>query len=102
MKKSVESLVLVMLLSSCASVPDSAAVGDPASTAAEIARLEERWTVAFNSHDTQFIESVMAPEFVVVGSGGTQRHTVTTRADWMRVWLGPEQHPYEAKVLTCR
>lgn len=86
-------------LCGCASLPDHRQVQDASATAAEVRRLEERWTTAFNDRDTRFMNQVLAPEYVLLASGRAQGANITRRDDWMRVWLGPKRLPYEAKVL---
>jgi ketosteroid isomerase-like protein len=99
MTKWAVALAMAALLSGCASLSASRQVHEPGAAAAEVRRLEEGWTTAFNNRDTRFMEQVMAPEYVLVSSGGPQGAIVTRREDWMRVWLGQERLPYEARVL---
>jgi ketosteroid isomerase-like protein len=79
-------------------VPSSQEVDEPAAAAAEIERLEQSLTTAFNNRDTRLMEQVMAPEYTLF-SAGTGGASFTKRADWMRVWLSQERLPYQAKVL---
>ena len=90
---------MTAFLCGCASLPDHRQANDPNIAAAEVRRLEERWTTAFNSRDTRFMEEVMAPEYALLSSGRTAGANLTRRDAWMRVWLGPKRFPYEAKVL---
>lgn len=90
---------MAAFLAGCASLPAEGDAGDSIAAEAEVRRLEEAWTVAFNNRDTPFMERLLAAEYVLVASGRTQEANITRREDWMRVWLGPEQIPYEAKVL---
>jgi hypothetical protein len=53
-------------------------------SAAEVRRLEESWTTAFNARNTSFMEQVMAPEFALLSSGRTP---------------GAKRVPYEAKII---
>ena len=91
--------IVVVPLSGCAPLSASQQLNEPSAAAAEVRRLEEGWMTAFNNRDTRFIEQLMAPEYVLVSSGGTQGANTTRREDWMRVWLGQERLPYKAKVL---
>jgi ketosteroid isomerase-like protein len=93
------ALAMSALLSGCASVSAGRQVDGPRAAAAEVKRLEEGWTQAFNNRDLQFMEQVMAPEYVLASSGGPQGTNITRREDWMRVWRGKDRLPYEAKVL---
>lgn len=93
------ALVFSALLSGCASLPVGRQVDDPRAAAAEVRGMEESWTRAFNNRDARFMEQVLAPEYVLVNFDGPQGTNFTGREDWMRVWLGPNQLPYEAKVL---
>lgn len=93
------ALAMAVHLMGCASSSAGRGVDEPSASAAEVRRLEEAWTTAFNNRDTRFMEQVMAPEYVLVNSGGPQGANVTRRDDWMRVWLGQERLPYEARVL---
>ena len=86
-------------LCGCASLPDHRQVDDHQIASAEVRRLEESLTTAFNSRDTRFMEQVIAPEYALLSSGRTTGANLTRRADWMRVWLGSKRFPYEAKVL---
>ena len=88
-----------VFLSGCASLPDQRHINDPRVSAAEVRRLEESWTTAFNTRNTGFMEQVMAPEFALLSSGRTPGANITHRHDWMRVWLGPKRIPYEAKII---
>ena len=100
MSKWAVALVISALLPGCASVPGGQQVNTPRDAAAEVQRLEENWTAAFNNRDTRFMEEVLAPEYVLVSAGGPQGMNITRREDWMRVWLDETQLPYEAKVLS--
>ena len=86
-------------LCGCASLPDQQHNGDPRVAAAEVRRLEESWTAAFNNQDTRFMEQVMAPEFALLSSGRAPGAIITRRHDWMRVWLGSKRVRYEAKIV---
>lgn len=99
MSKWAVALAISALLSGCASLSAGRQVDDPRAAAAEVKRLEESWTTAFNNRDSRFMEQVMAPEYVLASSGGPQGANFTRREDWMRVWLGQDRLPYEAKVL---
>jgi ketosteroid isomerase-like protein len=99
MSRAALPLVVAAILSGCVSSPDRRQTEDPLAAAAEVRRLEDSWTTAFNGRDVQFMEQTIAPEYILVNSGGPRGANVTPREDWMRVWLGPEQVPYEAKVL---
>ena len=88
-----------VFLCGCASVPHHRQVAADSDSAAEVRRLEDRWTTAFNDRDTRFMDRVLAPEFVLLASGRAQGANFTRRYDWMRVWLGPKRLPYKAKVL---
>ena len=99
MSKWIVALPIMALVSGCASMSAGRQTVDPSAAAAEVRSLEEQWTTAFNNRDTRFMEQVMAPEYVLVSSGGPQGANVTRREDWMRVWLGQERLPYEARVL---
>ena len=99
MRAWVVALALTALFSGCATLPAHEQADEPLAAAAEVKRLEESWTTAFNDRDTRFMEKVMAPEYVLVSSGGTQGANITRRDDWMRVWLSQERLPYRAKVL---
>ena len=99
MKNWAVPLLIGAFVSSCVSLSAHRGTIDPLAVAADIKQLEESWTTAFNSRDTDFMQRTLAPEFVVVASGGTQGINITLRKDWMKVWLGPEHHPYEAKTL---
>lgn len=99
MSKSVWPLALLAILSGCASWSPRRQMIDPRADAAEVRRLEESWTAAANQRDTRFMEQFLAPEFTLVSLDGPKGASFTRREDWMRVWLGPNQLPYEAKVI---
>ncbi|QNN65432.1 nuclear transport factor 2 family protein [Sphingomonas rhizophila] len=99
MSKWAVALAISALLSGCASLPDKRQAGDTRAAEAEIRRLEEGWTTAFNNRDTRFMKDVMAPEYVLFSAGEPQGRNVTNRDAWMRVWLRQDSLPYEAKVL---
>ena len=99
MSKWAVALAVPALLLGCASLPEWRQGDDPRAAAAEVKRLEEGWTTAFNNRDSRFMEQVMAPEYVLATSAGPQGATVTRREDWMRVWLGQDRLHYDAKVL---
>ena len=99
MSKWAVALAISALLSGCTSLSVVRQVDDPLVAAAEVKRLEERWTTAFNNRDTRFMNEVMAPEYVLFSAGGPKGMNITRREDWMRVWLGQDQVPYEAKIL---
>jgi len=93
------ALATSAVLSSCSSWPAERHLDDPSAAAAEVRRLEEGWTTAFNKRDTRFMEQVMAPEYTLASSGGQQGTNFTNREGWLRVWLDQAPLPYEAKVL---
>lgn len=99
MSKLIVALASAALLSNCASLSADQRADGALAAAAEIRGLEEGWAKAFNNRNTRFMEQVMAPEYVLVSAGGPQGATTTRRDDWMRVWLGQERLPYEAKVI---
>jgi ketosteroid isomerase-like protein len=99
MRKWVLVLTMATLASGCASMSPRPQGDEAQATLADITRLEDEWTRAANNGDTSFMEEVMAPEYVLVGAGGPRGANITSRKDWMRVWLDGEQLPYEAKVL---
>ena len=99
MRVSSLALAIMAVLSGCSSLSPRNGIDDRSAAVAEVRQLEERWTAAFNARDARFMEQVMAPEFVLVSSGGPGGAVFTHRADWMRVWLGPVQTPYDAKVV---
>jgi hypothetical protein len=51
---------------------------------AEITRLEQQWGQALLSRNFDFIESIVAPEFKLVGAGPKGELAITPRAQWMR------------------
>jgi ketosteroid isomerase-like protein len=87
------TLGVAVLATSCATMPKAPEAQAPAQAAAEISQLESAWATAFNGRDTGFMERVLAPEFTLFSG------VLTRRDDWMKVWLGPERLPYEAKVI---
>jgi ketosteroid isomerase-like protein len=99
MSKWTPALVFSALLSGCASLSVGRQVYDPRAAATEVKAMEVSWATAFNNRNARFMEQVMAPEYVLVTFDGPQGVNFTRREDWMRVWLGPNQLPYEAKVL---
>jgi ketosteroid isomerase-like protein len=99
MRKWVLALAMAAFLSSCASLSLGRQADESRASVAEITHLEESWTTAFNNRDAVFMEQAMAPEYILVASGRPGAATITRRADWMRVWLGEKQIPYQAKIL---
>jgi ketosteroid isomerase-like protein len=99
MRKLVTALTITTLFSGCASLPERRQMDDPSVAAAEVERLEDNWTAAFNARDPRFMEQVLAPEFTLVTFDGPQGAVHTRREDWIRVWLGSKRLPYEAKVV---
>ncbi|QIK95923.1 nuclear transport factor 2 family protein [Sphingomonas sp. HDW15A] len=99
MSKRAAALAISALLSGCTSSSVARQLDDPRAAAAEVKRLEEGWTTAFNNRDIRFMDEVMAPEYVLFSAGGPQGVNIARRADWMRVWLGQDRLPYEAKIL---
>lgn len=84
---------MAMLACSCASLPVASRSHDPGQVAAEIRQLESDWTSAFNARDVGFMERFLAPEFTLFSG------VLTRRDEWMKVWLGPERLPYDARVI---
>ena len=99
MRKWAVAGVISGFLCGCASLPNDPHIADPRVAAAEVRRLEESWTTAFNNRDTAFMDQVMAPEYALLSSGRMTGANITRREDWMRVWLGPKRVPYEAKII---
>lgn len=83
----------------CAALPDQRPVDGPLIAAAEIRTLEGRFATAFNNGDARTMEDVLAAEYSLLSSGRAPGANLTRRDDWMRVWRGPQQVRYEAKVL---
>ena len=50
----------------------------------EIAKLEQKWGEAFVARDFDFIESIVAPEYRLVGAGNDGEFGVTRRDEWMK------------------
>lgn len=92
-------LAISAVLAGCSSLSAERRLDDPAAAAAEVRRLEESWVTAFNNRDADFMEQVMAPEYVLANSGGPQGTNITNREGWMRVWLDEAPLPYQARVL---
>ena len=99
MRKLAVAVAYAAILSGCASLPAGRQTDDPRVAAEEIKVLEERWTTAANNRDTRFMAQFLAPEFTLASVDGPQGANFTRREDWMRVWLGPNHLPYEAKVI---
>lgn len=99
MSKLVMAIAFSAFLSGCASLSVGRQMDNRRAAEAEVKGLEESWTRAFNNRDPRFMQQLLAPEFTLVSFDGPQGANFTRRADWMRVWLGPNQLPYEAKVL---
>jgi hypothetical protein len=70
-----------MLIFALAAVAATAA---PDPSAAELIRLEQRWSQAFVTRDFAFIERIVAPEYRLVGSSPEGQYDITRRAEWMK------------------
>ena len=92
-------LLPLALTTGCAGPMIDGPAASPATSEAEVRRLEESWTAAFNAGDARLLEQVMAPEFTLVTTGDSKGIAFTPRESWMRVWKNANRYPYRAKVL---
>ena len=70
----------------------------PAGTAAEIAAIEQAWGQAFLKEDLAYIESIVAPEFKLMGEKDGVAD-FTPRAEWIANTRGFDFHEYEVRTV---
>ena len=75
------------------------AVASPDAQSAEIAKLEKKWGEAFVSRDFAFIESIVAPEYRLVGVNPDGSFDVTPRAPWMANARAFQSHAFTAETV---
>lgn len=71
----------------------------PADIDARFHELELRWMDALAAKDASTLESMVAPEFTIIGATATLEDPVGTRADWLAIGLKRPFPRHEVKVL---
>lgn len=96
------ALCIASFLTACSSVLSEARApqfDNRLATEAEIRRLEGEWVIAWNTQDYNFMERILAPQFVLASSGGAQGTTLNNREGWLKNARGMAQMPFQAKVV---
>ena len=90
-------LISVMLVLTAAGLQASSEA--PASVEAQFLELELRWMNALADKDAALLESMLAPEFTIIGATSTLEDPVGTRENWLAVGLKRPFPRHEVKVL---
>lgn len=103
MRKWTVAVVIAVLLTGCSSLaaPEvrTPQVNNGLAAAAEIRRLEHDWVAAWNARNYNFMEGILAPQFMLASSGGAKGTTFNNREGWLKNARSMPQLPFEAKVI---
>lgn len=104
MSRWIGALCINVLLTGCTTLPSRGGapqhLNNPITASAEVKHLEEHWVVAWNNRDYSFMEDILAPEFVLVSSGGVEGNTFNNREGWLRNARGMSNLPFKATVIS--